>query len=128
MPGLSRLCTTLSGVYYLFEDLVAFSGGVLSKGLKLLGKRVAGAGLFVCGDTGVEDSPLGVVAVRVRHGYSFGMRFAASIFNAFANLRMVRKCGSAWSFSILLRVVRPMLARSASSCCVRSARSRSLFT
>src|SRR5918995_5618197 len=49
---------TLSGICYLFEDLVAFSGCVVSEGFDLLGERVAGAGLFVCGDAGVEDSPL----------------------------------------------------------------------
>src|SRR5215208_1569400 len=63
-----QACAALSGVYYLLEDLVAFSGGVLPQGLKLLGKRVAGACLFVCGDAGVEDGPkdgsLEAVAVR----------------------------------------------------------------
>ena len=54
----------LAGVLYLLEDLVAFSGGVLSQGFDLLGEGVAGAGLLVGGDAGVEDRPLRAVAVR----------------------------------------------------------------
>src|SRR5215208_7403238 len=65
----------LSGVYYLLQDLVAFTGGVLPQGFKLLGKRVAGAGLLVCGDAGVEDypedGPLEAVTISGRHDYSF---------------------------------------------------------
>src|SRR5215208_4561976 len=58
----------LSGIYYLLEDLVPLSGGVGSQSFDLLGEGVAGAGLLVCGDAGVEDgpedSPLQAVAVR----------------------------------------------------------------
>ena len=35
-----QACAALTGVYYLLEDLVAFSGGVLPQGFKLLGERV----------------------------------------------------------------------------------------
>src|SRR5829696_10121066 len=61
----------LSGVYYFLEDFVAFSGGVGSQGFELLGKGVAGAGLLVCGDAGVEDGPLWAVAVGARHPHPF---------------------------------------------------------
>ncbi len=33
-------------------------------------EAIAGAGLLVGGDAGVEDSPLRAVAVRVRHAHS----------------------------------------------------------
>src|SRR5687768_3046959 len=52
-----KASAALAGVYYLFEDLVAFTGSVLPQGFKLLGERVARAGLLVCGDSGVEDGP-----------------------------------------------------------------------
>jgi hypothetical protein len=57
---------------HLLKDLVPFASSVGSEGFELLGERVAGAGLLICRDTGVEDGPEdgpleGVVAVRVRH-------------------------------------------------------------
>src|SRR5215212_7228045 len=54
----------LAGVPYLFEDLVSFSGSIVSQGFDLLGQREAGAGLLVRGDACVEDDQLGAVAVR----------------------------------------------------------------
>jgi hypothetical protein len=57
----------LSGVLYLLENLVAFSGGAGPQGLDLLGERVSGAGLPVCGHSDIEDRPLRAVAVRIRH-------------------------------------------------------------
>src|SRR5215216_7306506 len=80
--------SALAGVLYLLEHLVAFSGSIVSQGFDLLGERVAGAGLLVCGDAGVEDSPLWAVAVRVRHGQS-PMSSAGSTPSARANFRRV---------------------------------------
>src|SRR5215203_520776 len=87
-PGPLQTRAALSGVLYLLEYLVAFSGGVLTQGFDLLGQGVARAGLLVCGDAGVEDGPLGAVAVRVRHGQS-PTSSVGSTSRALASLRSV---------------------------------------
>src|SRR5215217_864145 len=85
-----KACAALSGVYYLLYDLVPLTGSIRSQGFDLLGEAVAGAGLFVCGNAGVEDGPLRAVAVRGRHDYSSsGTSSEASMSRALASLRIV---------------------------------------
>ncbi len=57
----------VAGIRHLFEDLVALTGRVGPQCLYLLGEGVAGAGLLVCRDAGLEDGPLGATAVRATH-------------------------------------------------------------
>jgi hypothetical protein len=54
---------TLARVLHLLKYLEPLSGGVFSQSLKLLGEGVAAPCLLVCGDTGVEDGPLGAMAI-----------------------------------------------------------------
>src|SRR5215212_1630152 len=97
----------------------------------LLGEGVAGAGLLVSGDAGVEDGPLRAVAVRVRHDYSsdFVSR-RGSTPSAAANLRAVGIWGSVSLRSSLATVFNATPAFSASSpwvsaCSIRRALSLS---
>src|SRR5215211_3922810 len=82
----------------------------------LLGEGVAGAGLLVSGDAGVEDGPLWAVAVRVRHGYSSDfVSLRGSTPSAVANLRAVGIWGSVSLRSSLATVFNATPAFSASS-------------
>src|SRR5215207_1953696 len=109
-----QACPALSGVGYLLEDLVALPGGVLTQGSYLLGEGISAPGLLVGGEAGVEDGPLGAVAVGTGHDYS-PRSSVGSTSKALASLRIVLMCGSAWSRSMLTIVLGLTPAFSASS-------------
>ena len=115
----------LSGVLHLLEDLVAFSGGVVSEGFYLLGERVAGAGLLICRDAGVEDSPLRAVAVVLR-AWLPSYESVGSTPRALASLRIVSGCAPLLPCSYVLIRLRWTPLFSARSPISHKRRSRSL--
>ena len=57
----------MARVLDLLDDLVAFRDSVLPQPLYLLLERVAAADLLFGGEAGVEDGPLGAMAVGAWH-------------------------------------------------------------
>src|SRR5829696_2195938 len=91
-------------VHGLRQNLVAHLFRVPAKLPELDREGVALLCLFVGGDAGVKDGPLGPVAVGAGHGHSFGSSSDGSTLSALASLRMVRYLGSTLSVSMRLIV------------------------
>jgi hypothetical protein len=67
-PGSLQGRPAVATIHYLFQDLVAITGGVLAQSLHLLGEGVPVARLPLCRDAGVENDPAaGVICGTVQH-------------------------------------------------------------